>query len=329
MKPNMRIFRVLLLLLLVILAGTIGYIVIERWSPLDAIYMTIITISTVGYSEIHPLSTAGKIFSSILIFGGVGVMLYTGGTLVQYIIEGHFPNIFGRHKMKEKIEQLKNHIILCGYGRVGQEVAEVFNDEEVTFVVIDETEESINRAMENGFMSLEGNATNDDILEQAGIRRARGLVAALDSDTDNLYLTLSAKALHPELFVVARGSSEESEAKLKRAGADRIILPYRIGGRRMALLTLRPLVVDFIDTTMHSHGGELVLENIKVTSESPLAGVTVTDGLGCCGAMAVLAVKKKDGRLIPNPPNDTPLEIDDELVIIGTREQLRIVEGSV
>ena len=329
MKPRQRLLRVILLLLLVIVTGTIGYMVIERWSPLDAIYMTIITISTVGYSEIHPLSTAGKVFSSILIFGGVGVMLYTGGALVQYIIEGHFPSIFGRHKMKEKIEQLKEHIILCGYGKVGQEVAEVFSNEGVAFVIIDENEEAINKAIENKYPSLQGSATNDDILEQAGIRRARGLVAALDSDADNLYLTLSAKALRPELFVVARGSSEESEAKLKRAGADRIILPYRIGGRRMALLTLRPLVVDFIDTTMHSSGRELVLENVKVTPESPLAGVTVTDGLGCCGAMAILAVKKKNGKLIPNPPNDTPLEIDDELVIIGTREQLRVVEGSV
>jgi voltage-gated potassium channel len=160
-------------------------------------------------------------------------------------------------------------------------------------------------------------------------KKAKGLVAALDSDADNLYLTLSAKAMRPEIFVVARGSNEESEAKLKRAGADRIILPYRIGGRRMALLTLRPLVVDFIDTTMHSCKGELILENVKVSSESPLAGVTVKEGLGRCGAMAILAVRKKDDKLIPNPPEDALLEVDDELVIIGTREQLRMVEGQV
>ncbi len=329
MKPYQRFMRVALLLLLVIIAGTIGYMVIERWPLLDAVYMTIITISTVGYNEIHPLSTTGRVFSSVLIFGGVGVMLYTGGALVQYIIEGHFPNIFGRHKMKEKIEKLKNHIILCGYGKVGQEVAQVFDSEEAIFVVIDESEEAVAKAIENGHFCLRGEATSDDTLEEAGIQRAKGLVAALDSDADNIYLTLSAKALRPELMVVARGSSEESETKLKRAGADRIILPYRIGGRRMALLTLRPLVVDFIDTTMHSGRGEMVLENIKVTPESPLAGVTVKNGLGCCGAMAILAVKKKDGKLIPNPPDDTPLETDDELVIIGTREQLRVVEGSV
>ncbi|MGB2813878.1 MAG: potassium channel protein [Dehalococcoidales bacterium] len=329
MKSRQRLLRVIILLLGVILAGTIGYIVIERWSFFDALYMTVITISTVGYEEVHPLSNGGRIFSSALIVGGVGIMLYSATALVQYIIEGHFPNIFGRRRMKEKIEQLKGHIILCGYGRVGQEAAKVFESEGVAFVIIDENEETIAKAIENGYLSLHGEATNDDILKEAGMQKAKGLVAALDSDADNLYLTLSAKVVRPELFVVARGSNEESEAKLKRAGADRIILPYRIGGRRMALLTLRPLVVDFIDTTMHSRKGELILENVKVTSESPLAGTTVKEGLGCCGAMAILAVRKKDDKLIPNPPEDTLLEADDELVIIGTREQLRMVGGQV
>lgn len=329
MLLRQRVVRVILLLSVVIIAGTIGYMIIERWSFFDALYMTVITISTVGYEEIHPLTTGGRIFSSVLIVGGVGVMLYSATALVQYVIEGRFPNIFGRHRMKEKIEKLKDHVILCGYGRVGQEVAKVFGSEEATFVIIDENEEAIAKAIENGYLSLRGNATSDDILEEAGIHKAKGLVAALASDADNLYLTLSAKAMRPDLFVVARASTEESEAKLKRAGADRIILPYRIGGRRMALLTLRPLVVDFIDTTMHSRRGELVLENIKVTSESPLAGVTIKEGLSCCGAIAILALKKKDGKLIPNPPNDATMETDDELVIIGTREQLRMVEGSV
>jgi len=329
MKSRQRILRVIILLLGVIVAGTIGYIVIERWSFFDALYMTVITISTVGYEEVHPLSNGGRIFSSALIVGGVGIMLYSATTLVQYIIEGHFPNIFGRRRMKEKIEQLKGHIILCGYGRVGQEAAKVFESEGVAFVIIDENEEAVAKAIENGYLSLHGEATNDDTLKEAGMQVAKGLVAALDSDADNLYLTLSAKVMRPELFVVARGSNEESEVKLKRAGADRIILPYRIGGRRMALLTLRPLVVDFIDTTMHSRKGELILENVKVTSESPLAGITVKEGLGCCGAMAILAVRKKDDKLIPNPPEDTLLEADDELVIIGTREQLRMVGGQV
>ena len=154
-------------------------------------------------------------------------------------------------------------------------------------------------------------------------------MAALGSDADNLYITLSTKGMRPDLFVVARANAEESEAKLKRAGADRAILPYRIGGRRMAILTLRPLVVDFVDTTMYSHSREFILGDIVVGPDSPMVGVTVKEGLECCGAIAILAVKKKDGRLLTNPAIDTLLELGDELVIIGTREQLRVVEGSV
>jgi len=175
---------------------------------------------------------------------------------------------------------------------------------------------------------LQGNATSDDVLREAGIERARALVAALGSDADNLYLTMSARGLRPDLFIVARASAEEAESKLKRAGADRTMSPYRIGGRHMAMLTLRPLVVDFIDTTMHSHGRELVLENIKVWPGSPVEGKNVREGRECCGGAAILAVRKKDGMLLPNPSEETLLESEDELVVIGTREQLSAIEGS-
>jgi len=329
MIPWRQLSRILFLLLLVIIVGVIGYMTIERWSFLDALYMTIITVSTVGYGEVHSLSAAGRVFSIVLIVGGVGVMFYALTTLVQYFMEGHFRNIFGRRRMKEKIAKLKGHIILCGYGRVGREVARVFESEGTPFVVIELDQEAANRAADNGYLCLHGNATTDEALNEAGIQRARGLVAALGSDADNLYVTLSAKEMRPDLFVVARASAEESEAKLKRAGADRIILPYRIGGRRMAMLTLRPLVVDFIDTTMYSHGHEFVLEDIVVGPDSPLLGLNVRQGLECCGAIAILAVKKSDGTLLTNPSMETSLELGDELVMIGTREQLRVVEGSV
>jgi len=329
MIPWQQFLRIISLLLLVIIVGVIGYMTIEQWSFLDALYMTVITISTVGYAEVHELSVAGRIFSILLIVGGVGVMLYTLTVLVQYFIEGRFRSILGRRRMKEKIAKLKGHLILCGYGRVGQEVARVFESEGTSFVVIDLDQEAINKATDDGYLCLTGNATSDEVLNEAGIQRARGLVAALGGDADNLYITLSAKGMRPDLFVVARASAEASEAKLKRAGADRTILPYRIGGRRMAMLALRPLVVDFVDTTMFSQGREFVLENIVVGPGSPMVGVTVKEGLECCGAIAILAVKKKDGRLLTNPSNDTQLELGDELVVIGTREQLRVVEGTV
>lgn len=315
-----RFLRVIFALLLVIAVGVIGYMAIEGWSFLDALYMTVITLSTVGYSEVHDLSTAGRVFSVVLIIGGVGVMFYTLTTIVQYLTEGHLANILGRRRMKEKLSKLKGHVILCGYGRVGQEVARAFESEGTSFVVVDLDQEAVAKSADDGYLSLQGDATSDDVLNEARIHQARGLVAAAGSDADNIYITLSAKGLRPDLFIVARACAEESESKLRRAGADRIILPLRVGGRRMAMLALRPLVVDFIERTMYSRDLELMLENVAIGPSSPLVGMTISDGERYSGGTAVLAVKKRDGTL---------LELGDELVIIGTREQLRTLEGSV
>ena len=324
-----RFLWVIYALVLIVTIGVTGYMVIEGWSFLDALYMTVVTLSTVGYREVHNLSAAGKVFSIVLIIGGVGAMLYTLTIIVQYIVEGHFANLFGRRRMRDKISKLKQHVILCGYGRVGHEVAHVFESEGTPFIIVEHDQEAIALAVEHNYLYLQGDATSNEVLKEAGINRARALVAALSSDADNLYLTLSAKGLYPDLFIVARTISEESEPKLKQAGANRIMSPYRIGGRRMAMLALRPLVVDFIDTTMHSHGRELVLENIKVLPGSPVDGKTVEEGRQLCEGAAILAIKKDDGRLLTNPSQKTLLELGDELVIIGTREQLRTLEGSI
>ena len=329
MSTRQRFIIIVSALVIIVSIGVIGYEIIEGWSFIDALYMTVITLSTVGYGEVHHLSTAGRIFSIVLIISGVGAMLYTLTTIVQYILEGGFGDILGRRRMKEKIASLKRHVILCGYGKVGHEVARVFESEGTPFIIVEMDQETVSKAVENGYLCIQGNATSDDVLKEAGIERARALVAALGSDADNLYITLSAKEIRPDLFIVARASTEESEPKLLRAGADRIMSPYRIGGRHMAMLTLRPLVVDFVDTTMLSRGRELVLENIKVSSGSPVEGKTVKEGSQCCGGAAILAVRKKDGRLLTNPAQDTLLDLEDELVIIGTRNQLRTLEGSI
>jgi voltage-gated potassium channel len=329
MSTRRRFIIIVSALVIIVSIGVIGYEIIEGWSFIDALYMTVITLSTVGYGEVHHLSTAGRIFSIVLIISGVGAMLYTLTTIVQYILEGGFGDILGRRRMKEKIASLKRHVILCGYGKVGHEVARVFESEGTPFIIVEMDQATVSRAVENGYLCIQGNATSDDVLKEAGIERARALVAALGSDADNLYITLSAKEMRPDLFIVARASTEESEPKLLRAGADRIMSPYRIGGRHMAMLTLRPLVVDFVDTTMLSRGRELVLENIKVSSGSPVEGKTVKEGSQCCGGAAILAVRKKDGRLLTNPAQDTLLDLEDELVIIGTRNQLRTLEGSI
>jgi voltage-gated potassium channel len=291
--------------------------------------MTVITLSTVGYEEVKELSDAGRIFSIVLIVFGVGAMLYTLTTIVQDILEGNLANIWGRRRMKDKIAKLKNHVILCGYGLVGREVAKVFKGEGVPLVIIEQDPETLALAAENEYLCIQGNANSDEILEEAGIRRARALVAALGTDAENVYVTLSARQMRPDIFIVARASTTESEPKLLQAGANRTMSPYGIGGRRLAMLTLRPVVVDFVDTTLTSRGGELMLENIKISQGSPVCGKEIKEGRQYSGGTTILAVKKRDGRLFTNPTSDTVLEVDDELVVIGTREQLRSLEGAV
>jgi len=332
MSPRQQFLTVIYALLVVIAIGVTGYMAIEGWSFLEALYMTVITLSTVGYSEVHTLSAAGRIFSIVLIVFGVGIMFYALTAVMHYLIEGHVGDILGRRRMKEKIKKLKGHFILCGYGRVGREVAHTFETEKKPFIIIDLDQEAITKASDTGYLFVQGDATSDDTLNEAGINQAQGLVAALGSDTDNLYITLSAKGIRPDLFVVARVCTEESDAaesKLRRAGADRVISPHRISGRRMAMAAMRPLVIDFLDTALHRRGrGELLLENIQVGTDSPMAGMTIKEGQRHSGGTAILAVKKRGGTLLTDPSEETLLEQGDELVIVGTRRQLRALEGT-
>ena len=328
MSPRRRLIYVAIALLVVIAVGTIGYKVIGggEWSFLDALYMTITTLSTVGFKEVHDLSAAGRVFTILLVIGGVGVMLYSLGTIVQYLIEGQITNIWGIRRMKDNIAKIKDHIIICGYGQVGREVALTLKSEGVPFVVIDQNQETITKAAGDGQLYVQGNATRDDILDEAGIQRARGLVAAVGSDADNIFITLSARGLRSDLLIVARAFAEESESKLKRAGADRVILPLRLGGRRLAMIALHPLVIDFVETTIHSRERDFVLEDMSIALGSPLAGVTIKQGQEIGGGAAILAVKKKGGALLANPPQETMLEVGDEVVVMGTRQQLSSFE---
>ncbi|MFC2051754.1 potassium channel family protein, partial [Chloroflexota bacterium] len=302
-----------------------GYIVIEGWSFLDAMYMTIQTITTVGYNEVHTLTDAGRIFSILLMFGGVGGALYALTGIIQYIVEGNVRTTWGRQRMKTKISQLKGHFILCGFGRVGEEIAHTFKEEGVPFVVIDNRPECIARLEQSGYFYLDGDATSDEALKEAGIERARGLVVAVGTDADSTYITLSARELRPDLFIAARANSEEVEKKLRRAGADRIVSPYSIGARRMAMLALRPTVVDFIDTVTRRRGPELQLENIVISSDSPLTGQTVEEARQC-SKVNVLAVSKRSGKLLSNPSGGETIVAGDSLIIMGTREQLASLE---
>lgn len=310
----------------IVAIGVIGYMVIEEWSFLDAIYMTITTITTVGFKEVHPLSQAGRIFSIFIIIGGVGGALYILTNIMGYILEGQFGITMGRRRMKTKIARLKDHFILCGYGRVGQEIAQAFSEEGAPFVIIANNEQHIAKAEKEGYLYIFGDATSDEVLKEAGIERAHGLVAAVGSDTDNTFITLSARELRPDLFIEARSSGPESEGKLRRAGADRIISPHAIGGRRMAMLALRPAVVDFIDTVTYGRGRELQLENVDVASGSPLVGRTMEQARSQNG-ITVLAMRKKSGKLVANPPGEETIEDGDRLIVIGTKQRLAALES--
>jgi voltage-gated potassium channel len=309
----------------IVLAGVSGYMIIEGWSFLDALFMTLITITTVGYNEVHPLSTGGRIFSSFLILGGVGGALYALMGVVGYIVQGYFGTTLGRRRMKDRIAKLNGHFILCGYGKVGEEIAHVFTEEETPFVVVDKRPDSISWVEKEGYLYILGDATSDDVLKEAGIERARGLVAAVDSDAENTYVTLSARQLNKDLFIAARANSREVETKLKRAGADRIVSPHRIGGRRMAMLALRPAVVDFIDTVTYGRGREMELENVDIAGSSPLVGMTLKAARSKVG-ITVLAMRKKAGKLLANPPDEETIEDGDRLIVIGTKKKLTAVE---
>jgi voltage-gated potassium channel len=326
MNSMRRVIWGILALIAIIAVGTTGYMIIEGWPFLDSVYMTITTITTVGYGEIHPLSDGGRIFGIFLILGGMGGAFYALTGVIEYIVEGNIGTLLGRRRMENKISQLKGHFILCGFGRVGEEIANILKEEDVPFVVIDNRPECKTRADKAGYLYIQGDATNDEVLQSAGIENARGLITALGSDIDNTYITLSARGMYPALFITARASDAAAEAKLKRIGANRIVSPNSIGARRMAMLALRPTVVDFLDTISRRHGPELQMENVAIGNNSTLEGKTVKDIKQISRAI-ILAINKKSGKLLANPSDEETVNAGDSLILMGTSTQLSTLEA--
>jgi voltage-gated potassium channel len=289
--------------------------------------MTVTTITTVGYGEVHPLSTAGRIFSIFLILSGVGTAFYILTSLVRYIIEGEFGFRIGRQRMEAKIKKLHNHFILCGYGRVGETIARVLKQQGAEFVVIERNEEAINKAQQAGCLAILDDATKDEALKQARIDSARGLIAALGDDADNTYTTLAARQLNPTLPVIARASSTAAQKKLQLAGAHRVVAPEISGGERMAMLALRPTTVEFVETVLLGRGQELLVEEIEAAEGSPLVGSTIKEIEERFTGIRILALKNKDGALVPNPGPQSTVEKESSLTAFGTVEQLRAIEG--
>ena len=325
MSASRKVLLGSLILLAIIVVGVAGYRIIEGWDLFDALYMTIITITTVGYAEIHPLNASGRVFTMVLIVGGVGGALYALTGIIQFVVEGQFGTNLTRRRMENRIAQLRGHFILCGYGRVGEEIARGFSDEGVPFVVIDNSAVGLAKLASSGYVYAEGDATKDEVLKQAGIEHAKGLVAAVGTDADNTYITLSARGLRPDLFIEARASDTQAEAKLKRAGADRVVSPHHIGGRRMAMLALRPAVVDFMDIVTRGRGREILMESVDVSADSHLINKLVKEVRRETG-ITILAAWKKNGTFLPNPKDDEPLSEGDRLIVVGGEKSLEKLE---
>ncbi len=314
--------------LAVLAAGTVGYMAIEGWTFLESLFMTIITVSTVGYREVHPLSDPGRIFSSFLIVGGVGVSLYGLTMLVQYLVEGHLTNTLGRRRMLNKVSKLKEHFIICGYGRVGKVVTDTFRREGSAFVVVTPEADANARAEADGCLCLQGDPSDYETLRLAGIERARGLLALADDDATNVLTIVSARKLSPDVFIISRATAEESVSKLEVVGANRATNPYRSEGERIARFALYPLVADFIEKVLPGYGSELALEDVEIPHDSLLVGKTVREAQSYSSGASVLAIRKSGKETIPKPSDETVIESGDRLILLGDREQLRVLEGT-
>jgi voltage-gated potassium channel len=330
-EPRVALRRVqgaILALVIIATLGVLGYMVFEGWSFTDALYMTVITLTTVGYREVRPLDMSGQLWTIVLLITGVGTLFYAAVSSVELVVEGTIRGYFGRRRMEAEIGKLKGHQILCGYGRVGRQVAREFALDGVPFVIIEQDPQTVEESLAEGYLTVLGEASDDEVLEEAGIRRARGLVAAVDSDADNVFVVLSARKINPDLHIVARASSDESAAKLEMAGADRTLSPYAVGGRRLASLATQPLIVDFLDiVTRGEKGIEFRLEEFNVPEDSFIAGRTIGElRIGERTGAMILATRNKEGTFDTTPSAKDRLRAGDTLVVLGTREQVGRLE---
>ena len=321
-NPLLRFRLAVILLGIVIVVGVAGYMLIDRWDLLDSFYMVIITISTVGYTEVHPQGPPGRLFTSGLIVVGVATMLYGFGVFAETLADNAFGRYRRERQLQRELSQLRDHFIICGYGRIGTQVVAEFEDHRVPYVVIDQTEEALERIRAEGRLHIEGDASKEDVLKQAGIERARGLISAVDSDERAVYIVLAARAFNPSLYIVARAGRPDSIRRLELAGATRTISPYVMAGHRMAELAIRPAMVDVLDSLHHAEAG-IGVEEMLVGAGTPAVGETLEEvGLFGPDTARVLALRRRDGTLLVNPNGSTSLEEGDLVIALGTEDQL-------
>ncbi len=315
------------LLLLIIFIGVTGYMTIEHWGFLDALYMTVTTFTTVGYREVHEVSDSGRMFTIFFIIIGVMYFLYIAGAIVQFMVEGQIRTILGRRSLDKKIDRLRNHYIVCGYGRIGKTLCKILKRKAVDLVVIEKDQDLMPVMVEDKIFYLSGDAGDETNLIKAGIQRAKGLIAVLATDTDNVFLVLTARQLNPDLYIMANASRNESKPKLLAAGANRVELPYDMGAVSMAQRIIRPTVTNFLNLAFAQKRKDIQMEEIPVSPSSKLVNIMLKDsGIRQQFNLIIIAVKKSDDSMLFNPSFEAVIESGDTVIAVGQEENLKELE---
>ena len=327
MDRTTHLIIVVLFSVLLVALGTVGYMLIENWSMLDSLYMTVITLSTIGYGEVHAVSQTGRIFTLVLIFLGVGFFLYVIGNVVQFLVEGRIRLILGRLKLDKKIGQLNNHYIVCGYGRMGRALCRYLTQKNLEFVAIEKNADRIPVMNQDGILYISGEATAEENLLKAGLKRASNLITALGTDADNVFLVLLAKGLNPNLYVVARASQNASKAPLYTAGADIVVSPFDVGARRMAHAVLRPNVIRFLELAFADESTDIHIEEVTVSESSTLVDVSLQEsGIRQNYNLIILSIVNQDGTMVFNPSATTRISAGGSVIAVGSSENLMKLE---
>jgi len=310
-----------------LVTGTLGYMIIERWSFLESLYMVVITLATVGYREIYPLSPIGMVFTMFLIVFGIVTLYYVVRAFSEHILEGRFDANYKAKKMRNEIQNLKNHYIVCGFGRVGEKVATELSKDGVSFVIVDSDPAAINSCNDRGYLCLIGDATSEETLLAAGLMNAKGIITALGKDSDNMLAVITSRTLRSDLFIIARANGDSAADKLIRVGANRAVSPYQISAFRMATFALRPNIADFVDNILDLEKSEIQISDMTVGSRSVLAGQPLERYLANRkSGISVLLIHRGDGHVIINPLGNTEIEAGDRLIVMGTRQNLSAAE---
>jgi voltage-gated potassium channel len=330
MWPPRHFLIIVTLLVFTVAAGTIGFELIEGWGFMDALYMTVITIATVGYQEIRPLGEAGRIFNMALIFFGLGTTTYVAASVVRFMVEGRIRAIMGRRRLDRRIDRLRNHYIVCGYGRIGRILCQTLQQKPVDLVAIEKSPDLVPVMEQDRVLFVQGEATSEETLQRAGIARARGLVAVLGTDTDNVFLVLTARQLAPQLMIIARTGREESKNKLRAAGANIVESPYELGASRLAQRIMRPAVTSFLDSAFSNTRKDIQMEELAVSHASPLAHLSLKDsGIRQKYNLIIIAIKNTDGAMLFNPSFETTIQPGDTVIAVGEVENLDRLENAL